>query len=46
MNIFKFLVDRFLQKRPFFYGWEQRAFERRQEQYGLWTQSSCRLGKD
>jgi|GEM_PF-1754697 len=46
MAILKFMIDRLLSKRPFFYGWEQRAYERRQEQYPTVFQNACRLNKD
>lgn len=46
MNFLKAFIDRFTQKRPFFYGWEQRAFERRQEQYYGTAQNTCRVAKD
>ncbi|WP_291515481.1 hypothetical protein [Bdellovibrio sp. ArHS] len=46
MAIFKFFIDRLFNSRPFFYGWEQRAFERRQEQYRGHSQNSCRAPWD
>ncbi|MBV2167975.1 MAG: hypothetical protein KUL82_04630 [Bdellovibrio sp.] len=46
MRILKFILNRFLQRRPFFYGWEQKAFERRLEQNYRRVQNTCRLGKD
>nr|WP_295902887.1 hypothetical protein [uncultured Bdellovibrio sp.] len=46
MSILKFIVDRLTSKRPFFYGWEQRAYERRQEQYPTLFQNTCRLKQD
>ncbi|WP_374074950.1 hypothetical protein [Bdellovibrio bacteriovorus] len=46
MSILKYILDRFIHQRPFFYGWEQRAYERRQEQYPSSFQNTCRLYKD
>lgn len=46
MRVFKFLIARFFKERPFFYSWEQRAFERRQEQCHMASQNACRPSKD
>lgn len=46
MNLIRLLIHRLTEKRPFYYGWEQRAYERRQEQTFQSAQFSCRPGKD
>lgn len=46
MNFLRTIFARLTEQRPFFYGWEQRAFERRQEQTFGSAQTSCRLWKD
>lgn len=39
MSILQFLLDRLFKQRPFFYNWEQRAYERRQEQ-SFWSRQN------
>lgn len=46
MNFLKLIASRLTKKHPFFYGWEQRAYERRQEQTHQNAQFSCRVWKD
>lgn len=46
MSLIKYFYDRLTTRRSFFYGWEQRSFERRQEQTQLGVHLSCRVGRD
>lgn len=46
MSILKYLYERLSSRRSFFYGWEQRSYERRQEQISRDIHLSCRVGRD
>ncbi|NUN07498.1 MAG: hypothetical protein HUU57_17270 [Bdellovibrio sp.] len=40
------LLRHIFKAKPFYYGWEQRAYERRQEQYFTVSQNACRPSRD
>lgn len=52
MGLLRFLIERFNNKRPFYYLWEERAFERRlerrfEQQHESYSgQSTCRIRWD
>lgn len=46
MQKLKELFRHFFKSRPFYYAWEQRAYERRQEQYFTVSQNACRPSRD
>ena len=46
MQKLKQLFLHLFKARPFYYAWEQRAYERRQEQYFTVSQNACRPSRD